>query len=251
MHEQLIKKLQFLATAEDATGMHKSALAMREAAAALATPPAAVAVPEGWKLVPAEATDDMVLAAEKAKTRHIAEDRRRGGGDPELGLCAIYRAALTAAPTPAPVATEAVAQATLEYEIELLDGTPAHITCHGSERDMKRLRSRLEYFHNREAELRALLASAPAGTVGDGWIAVGDRLPDMPSGYVLVHCEGGNITNDFFCRNREFHRHAGKHYSRKVQGKESGYFQCSHRYGYRVTHWQPLPPAPAATKKEN
>ena len=35
MCEHLIRKLQFLATAEDATGMNDSAIAMREAATAL------------------------------------------------------------------------------------------------------------------------------------------------------------------------------------------------------------------------
>lgn len=86
----------------------------------------------------------------------------------------------------------------------------------------------------------------PAPSVS-AWVPVSERLPDMPSGYVLVHCEGGNITNDFFCRDREFHRHAGNYYFRKVQGKESGYFQCAHKYGYRITHWMPLPPAPTAS----
>lgn len=91
-------------------------------------------------------------------------------------------------------------------------------------------------------------AVAQGGAVG-GWIPVGERLPDMEAGYVLVHCEGGKIGDDFFCRNREFLHHSGNRYSRKHQGKESGYFQSSHMYGYRITHWQPLPAAPAIAKQ--
>ena len=62
--------------------------------------PAAQSEREGWQLVPREPTEEMINAAEKAETRHLIEDRKRGGNDPELGFGAIYKAMLAAAPKP-------------------------------------------------------------------------------------------------------------------------------------------------------
>lgn len=78
------------------------------------------------------------------------------------------------------------------------------------------------------------------------WISVGDRLPNFDAGYVLVACEGGNVDKSFFCKNREYlaNLKTSGSYSRKSQGKESGFFEISHSYGYRITHWMPLPDAP-------
>jgi len=81
------------------------------------------------------------------------------------------------------------------------------------------------------------------------WIAVAERLPDFPSGYVLVHCEGGMVDSDFYCENRDFLHRYGNRYTRKRQGKLSGYFRSAHEYGYTITHWMPLPAAPLPKKE--
>ena len=79
----------------------------------------------------------------------------------------------------------------------------------------------------------------------DNWISVDERLPEEDCCYVLVTCWGGNVDKTFFSRNRQYHKFSGDMYSRKRLGKNSGYFELSHKYGYKVTHWQPLPKAPA------
>ena len=76
------------------------------------------------------------------------------------------------------------------------------------------------------------------------WISVDDNLPEKDNCYVLVACWGGNVDKTFFSRDRNVHKFSGNMYSRKQQGKNSGYFELSHQYGYKVTHWQPLPEAP-------
>lgn len=80
------------------------------------------------------------------------------------------------------------------------------------------------------------------------WIKCSDRLPEFKhdAGYVLVACDGGNVDKSFFCKNIEFLAGSKTSYSRKTHGKESGYFEISHRYGYKVTHWMPLPNPPEA-----
>jgi hypothetical protein len=77
------------------------------------------------------------------------------------------------------------------------------------------------------------------------WISVEDRLPEKDQCYVIVACEGGYVDKTFYSKNREFFwlRAAGS-YSRRKQGKASGYFQLSHEYGYKITHWMPLPEPP-------
>lgn len=76
------------------------------------------------------------------------------------------------------------------------------------------------------------------------WISVKDRLPDKDNIYVLVACEGGNVDITFYSSTRELLSIYGNSYSRKSQGKESGYFKLSYEYGYKITHWMPRPEAP-------
>ena len=80
------------------------------------------------------------------------------------------------------------------------------------------------------------------------WISVEERLPafEHGCGYVLVACEGGNVDKSFFNTDRNYLAEANDAgaCSRKRQGKNSGYFEISHRYGYRITHWMPLPEPP-------
>jgi len=74
------------------------------------------------------------------------------------------------------------------------------------------------------------------------WIKVVDRLPET-QGYVLVATDTGLVDATFYSPNREFLRRSGS-YSRKSQGKESGYFELAYKGGYRITHWMRLPSHP-------
>ena len=77
------------------------------------------------------------------------------------------------------------------------------------------------------------------------WVSVDDRLPDSDC-YVIVYCDGGNVTKSFFTTDREYLRLSrNSRYTRKAYGKNSGYFAISHDDGYKVTHWQPLPQPPS------
>lgn len=64
-------------------------------------------VPHEWKLVPTNPTENMINAAAKAESRHVIEDRKRGGNDPQLGFKGIYQAMIAVAPTP-PTSASAV-----------------------------------------------------------------------------------------------------------------------------------------------
>ena len=78
----------------------------------------------------------------------------------------------------------------------------------------------------------------------DEWISVDDRLPDEAL-YVLVWKKDSGAGESFYSPDRDFLRRCyGNAYARHRQGKNSGYFRCSHEYGYQVTHWMPRPGAP-------
>lgn len=93
----------------------------------------------------------------------------------------------------------------------------------------------------KRAEIRALLASN-AVPVGDGWIAVGDRLPEEnnPLQYLVADSSGY-----VFIATYEFYdtRHAFTTYDG---------WRGTDDHTDAIIAWQPLPPAaaPAATKKE-
>lgn len=78
------------------------------------------------------------------------------------------------------------------------------------------------------------------------WVSVDDELPEGSMAHVLVFCEGGNIDKSFYCTDREFLSKglSSGCYSRKKHGKNSGYFDLSHKHGYKITHWMPLPEPP-------
>jgi hypothetical protein len=82
---------------------------------------------------------------------------------------------------------------------------------------------------------RALLASAPAGTVGDGWIAVGDRLPDGNQTVALLMEDGVMLTG------WAVYWHPSGEFSEFV-------FPTGNPDDLKVLAWYPLP-APAATKE--
>lgn len=76
------------------------------------------------------------------------------------------------------------------------------------------------------------------------WISVDERLPEENC-HVLVACEGGNVAATFYAIDHSFFDHAHGHkLSRKKHGKYSKHFELARQYGYRITHWMPLPPAP-------
>ena len=80
------------------------------------------------------------------------------------------------------------------------------------------------------------------------WISVEDRLPEH-SCHVLVACNGGNVDATFYCEDASFFDFRyGNILNRKHHGKWSKHFQLARGYGYRITHWMPLPEPP--TDKE-
>ena len=84
------------------------------------------------------------------------------------------------------------------------------------------------------------------------WISVDSGLPNCEMLHVLVYCEGGNIEKAFYIQDRvqasSFHpiHNEGTRYSRKFSNKESCHFSLAHIYGYKITHWMPLPSPPEA-----
>lgn len=73
------------------------------------------------------------------------------------------------------------------------------------------------------------------------WISVEERLPEENC-HLLVACEGGNVATTFYAIDHSFFDHAhGYKLSRKVHGKYSKHFELARQYGYRITHWMPLP----------
>lgn len=75
------------------------------------------------------------------------------------------------------------------------------------------------------------------------WIKVEDRLPETQC-HLLVATSTGLVESTFYTPNREFFRLSGSSYSRKTQGKESGYFEIAYKRGYRIIHWMWLPSHP-------
>lgn len=80
------------------------------------------------------------------------------------------------------------------------------------------------------------------------WISVEDALPEDSICYVIVACEETVIDFCLYSKDRKIlrHRYGAGGYSRKHQGKLSGYFSLAYEYGYTITHWMPIPAHPAA-----
>lgn len=79
---------------------------------------------------------------------------------------------------------------------------------------------------------RRLARFAPAVPVGDGWVKVSERLPDIARA-VNVYCDGADAAGVAWrCPD------------------DSWFIPEPQAIGYEsITHWQPLPAAPAATKE--
>jgi len=84
--------------------------------------------------------------------------------------------------------------------------------------------------------------------MGD-WIDTDAKMPQQ-DGYYLVACQGGNVTVSFYISDRvraktHFQEmNKGGCYSRKDQGKASGHFEITHRYGYKIEYWMDRPKHP-------
>lgn len=64
----------------------------------MTAPNAPATTPQEWVFVPIPPTEEMTDAAERAQLRHMVEDRKRGGHDPELSAKAVFKAMALAAP---------------------------------------------------------------------------------------------------------------------------------------------------------
>lgn len=84
------------------------------------------------------------------------------------------------------------------------------------------------------ARLRAALAERE-------WIDVNEQMP-KESMSVLVHCEGGNVATTFYCSDASFFDFSYGH--NLSSGKWSKHFALAREYGYKITHWMPLPKPP-------
>ena len=74
------------------------------------------------------------------------------------------------------------------------------------------------------------------------WVSVNERLPSKSS-YVLVHIATGLVTSTFYCDLPSFFDYScGEAYGDTCEN--SVYFDHARRYGYKVTHWMPLPEPP-------
>lgn len=83
--------------------------------------------------------------------------------------------------------------------------------------------------------------------LGTRWIDINTKQPQ--TGYVLVACDGGNIATTFFCDKAEFFDGMldTVKLDRKTFGKWSKHFELARRFGYKITHWMPLPAPPKST----
>jgi hypothetical protein len=78
------------------------------------------------------------------------------------------------------------------------------------------------------------------------WIPIEERLPTHPATYVLVAMSSGLVLSTLFCADRNYFSVS---MGEKLIGDTdelSAHFSHARRYGYRVTHWMPLPEAPRA-----
>ena len=81
------------------------------------------------------------------------------------------------------------------------------------------------------------------------WIDVNDRLPEHLAIDVLICTSSGLVTSTFYCVDKNyFNLSCGE----KLVGETdevSAHFRHAREYGYRVTHWMPLP-LPPSKKQE-
>lgn len=167
--------------------------------------------PVGWKLVPIEPTPEMINAMVTAWRYSVETD--------QSGECrAEYRAMLAAAPRP-PAGQQDRGEEAIYAECYMcgkpMDGT-SEDDCH--------------CFHRREL---AATASEATAAQQDGWISVDDRLPLESDSTVAVLMDDGSVLT------------AWATYWHGASNKFARWTFPIDPDGADVTHWTPLPAAPA------
>lgn len=66
------------------------------------------------------------------------------------------------------------------------------------------------------------------------WISINEKLPEKNT-YVLMAATSGYVGATFYTEPK----------TRNIDCKLSAWFEHANTYGYEVTHWMPLPKAPA------
>ena len=79
--------------------------------------------------------------------------------------------------------------------------------------------------------------------IGPEWIDIKARLPDQ-STYVLVCMSSGLVLSTFYCVDRHFFSPSCGEKLIGDTDEVSAHFRHAREYGYRVTHWMPLPEPP-------
>ena len=76
------------------------------------------------------------------------------------------------------------------------------------------------------------------------WVDVNDRLPDHPATYVLVCMSSGLVLSTLYCVDKNFFTPCCGEKLIGDTDEVSAHFRHAREYGYRVTHWMPLPEPP-------
>lgn len=77
------------------------------------------------------------------------------------------------------------------------------------------------------------------------WINVNDRLPDHPAVYVLACMSSGLVLSTFYCIDKNFFNLCCGESLIGDTDEVSAHFKHAREYGYKVTHWMPLPKPPS------
>ena len=84
------------------------------------------------------------------------------------------------------------------------------------------------------------IASIESPKPASDWVSVdSNNFPDSQCVNVWVYCEGGHIAKTLY-QECAFNYLKDSLYTRKQCGKNSRYFEISHLYGYKVTHFMPF-----------
>ena len=218
---------------------------------------------------PATVATEAVSASEVAGVKRYIQSCAEQVGDSVWGhLLIIDRLAAAAS-----VATEAVAQgggvdvalpAAIHDAIECLEDEAERHDSHGMNSLAEGCRARA---HNLRAAYRALLSASPAG-VG-GWIPVSERLPEAGKGVLAYYKNShgyGRIVRAFYATKHtleansydddgQFDYDEATDTSYLPEGwlekiDNWGDFSSIYIVEGEVTHWQPLPAAPAIANQE-
>lgn len=160
MSEELVKNLTHVVCGVVSGRPFWSAKEVADAIRAALSRPAPVQVPEGWKLVPIRATDEMLDNASKAACCSRGDANR-------VWISMLSLAPFGAVAQGGGVDVEKVMGLVKEYGEQC--EAEGYLERSGSQDAAKKLR---ESAYQKAVKIRALLTPA-----GDGWPAVGDRMP--------------------------------------------------------------------------